>query len=472
MNRKVQTIKYITLDVLSAIIAWTIFFIYRKYTVQPEALQDLSTILKDSNLYLGISIIPSFWVFCYYLAGNYRNIYRKSRLQELNQIFIISLIGVLIIFFSLILDDIIISYKSYYKSFLTLFALHFLITYFFRFLLTTRAINKIRKGKIGFNTIIIGGRENALNIYNQMSNPLYSTGQIFKGFVHVEEKQEQELQDKLPHLGSYKELQHLIKKYKIEEIIIATESHEKAIVEKVISNLEDNKVIVKIIPQMHDYLVGFVKAGYLFGTPLIQISPEPLPIWQQFIKRLIDIVFSVIAIVLLSPIYLFATIMVKLSSPGPIIYSQERIGKGGKPFLMHKFRSMYQNAESMGTPQLSSDNDPRITKFGKFMRKTRVDELPQFFTVLKGDMSIVGPRPERQYFIDKITERAPHYKMLQRIKPGITSWGQVKFGYASNVDEMIERLKYDILYLENMSLAMDFKIMIYTALIVLQGRGK
>ncbi len=273
-------------------------------------------------------------------------------------------------------------------------------------------------------------------------------------------------------MGSYKDLQRIIREYKIEEIIIATEPHEKEVVEQIISDLESNEVIVKILPQMHDYLVGFVKAGYLFSTPLIQISPEPLPIWQQFIKRMIDIVFSVIAIILLSPVYIFAAIMVKRSSPGPIIYSQERIGKGGKPFKMHKFRSMYQNAESMGKPQLSSDDDPRITKFGKFMRKTRVDELPQFFTVLKGDMSIVGPRPERQYFIDKITERAPHYKMLQRIKPGITSWGQVKFGYASNVDEMIERLKYDILYLENMSLAMDFKIMIYTALIVVQGRGK
>ncbi len=472
MNKRIHTIKYIVLDILSAVIAWTIFFVYRKYTVQPEALQDFSTILKDSNLYLGITIIPIFWVFAYFLAGSYRNIYRKSRLQELHQVFTVSLIGVLIIFFTLILDDIIVSYKSYYKSFLTLITLHFSITYFFRLLLTTHTINKIRKGIIGFNTVIVGGQERALNIYNQMNNPVFSTGQLFKGFVHIQEKNKNGLHSELTHLGSYKDLQRIIREYKIEEIIIATEPHEKEVVEQIISDLESNEVIVKILPQMHDYLVGFVKAGYLFSTPLIQISPEPLPIWQQFIKRMIDIVFSVIAIILLSPVYIFAAIMVKRSSPGPIIYSQERIGKGGKPFKMHKFRSMYQNAESMGKPQLSSDDDPRITKFGKFMRKTRVDELPQFFTVLKGDMSIVGPRPERQYFIDKITERAPHYKMLQRIKPGITSWGQVKFGYASNVDEMIERLKYDILYLENMSLAMDFKIMIYTALIVVQGRGK
>jgi len=196
-----------------------------------------------------------------------------------------------------------------------------------------------------------------------------------------------------------------------------------------------------------------------------------MPIWQMSLKRLIDIVASSIAIVLLSPVYIGVAIAVKMDSSGPILYSQERVGIGGKTFLMHKFRTMIQDAEKAG-PQLSSDHDPRITKTGRFMRKVRLDEIPQFFTVLKGDMTLVGPRPERQYFIDLIVKQAPQYRLLQRIKPGITSWGQVKYGYASNVEEMIERLKYDILYLENMSLAMDFKIMIWTVLIIVQGRGK
>ena len=222
---------------------------------------------------------------------------------------------------------------------------------------------------------------------------------------------------------------------------------------------------------MQDFLLGTVKVQSIFHTPLIQISPDLMPPWQQSVKRAMDIVLSIIAMIILSPVYLFTAIAVKFSSKGPIIYSQERVGHFGKPFRMHKFRSMYSDAEK-GTPMLSSSSDSRITRVGKFIRKVRLDEIPQFYSVLIGDMSLVGPRPERQFFIDQIVQRAPHYMLLQKVKPGITSWGQVKFGYAENVDEMIVRLKYDILYIENMSIAMDIKIMIYTVLIVLMGRGK
>ena len=201
------------------------------------------------------------------------------------------------------------------------------------------------------------------------------------------------------------------------------------------------------------------------------MSNEVLTNWQKVIKRAMDIVFSIIAMTILIPVYIITGAIVYFTSKGPIFYKQERIGYKGKPFYMHKFRSMYMNAEN-GTPMLSSDNDSRITRFGRFMRKVRLDEIPQFYNVLIGTMSLVGPRPERRYFIEQIVERAPEYKLLLKVKPGITSWGQVKYGYAENVDEMIERLQYDLIYIENLSVATDIKILLYTFIIIFQGRGK
>ncbi len=457
MKYKLQAFKYLIFDLLSAIISWSLFFIYRKYTVDPNIFEKFSEVTADTNLYLGITIIPLFWIFLYYLAGTYRKVYRKSRLKELSQTFSITFLGVVIIFFTLILDDIILSYKSYYRSFLVLFGLHFTITYLFRLALTSYTNYRIHKKKIGFNTLIVGSNGNAVDIYQQIENQERASGEFFIGFVNVYDFKEHKLSQYLPHLGNYKDMGQVIRDHAVEEVVIATEHTENGIIEQVMSHLDGSDVVIKIIPKMQDILVGSVKVGGIFETPLIQISPQLMPAWQQTLKRIIDIVVSLIAITLLSPLYIFCIIGVATSSPGSIIYSQKRVGLHGRPFKMHKFRSMVLDAEKDGIPRLSSDDDPRITRFGKFMRKTRLDELPQFFTVLKGDMSIVGRGPKGNILSIKLQERAPHYRMLHRIKPGITSWGQVKYGYASNVDEMIKRLKYDILYLENMSLAMDLK---------------
>ena len=470
MNKRLHTLKYLSFDFVSAVISWTLFFIYRKIHIEPLKFGEELPIEFSTKYFYGIIIIPLFWIFLYFLSGYYRDCYRKSRLQELAQTFFTILIGSIILFFTSLLDDEIIYYQSYYKLFLALFVIQFVLTYIPRVFITSITNHRIHNRKIGFNTIIIGGNRKALDIYQKIENQHKSVGNKFVGFISIIEKEKYLLDKHLKRLGNLKEVRNIIDEFEIEEVIIALESTEHKEIEKIINYLDDEKVIIKVIASMYDILTGKVKMAHIYSTPLIQISHRLMPTWQEQAKQIIDISLSAIALILFSPLILFLAIGIKLNSKGPVMYSHERIGRFGKPFTLYKFRSMYVDAEKNG-PALSSKDDHRITPFGKFMRKSKLDELPNFWNVLKGDMSLVGPRPERKHYIDMIIEKAPHYLHLQKVKPGITSWGQVKYGYAETVEQMIERLKYDVLYIENMSIYVDFKIMIYTILTILKGRN-
>ncbi|MDF2436718.1 MAG: exopolysaccharide biosynthesis polyprenyl glycosylphosphotransferase [Bacteroidota bacterium] len=473
MNKKLQVLKYITADIFSAVTAWTFFYCFRKLYIESEKYGTNVPVIFDEHFSRSLLIISFFWLLLYVLTGTYRNIYRKSRLREVGQTLLITVIGVIILFFLLLLDDEIQSYRNYYQSVITLFLLHFFITATLRFILSSITNHRIHNRIMGFNTILVGSNKNALNLYNEMQGQIKSSGNKFVGFVHVDNKNgySQELIKNIPHLGELNELKKLIDQHNVEEVIIAIESSEHDNIGKIVNELDNGDLIIKVIPDMYDILSGSVKMTSIFGAALIEISREIMPAWQQSFKRIFDICVSIFVLTVFGWVYLIVAIAVKLNSKGPVFYSHERIGWHGKPFMIHKFRSMYVDAEKMG-PALSSKHDPRITPLGRFLRKVRLDEIPQFYNVLIGEMSLVGPRPERQFFIDQIVQKAPHYKHLHKVRPGITSWGQVKYGYAENVDQMIERLKYDIIYIENMSLGIDLKILIYTALIVVQGRGK
>lgn len=458
-------------DYISAALVWFLLFWFRKHYIDTAHSDYQIPLSRDIKLVLGIIAIPGFWLIIYYFTGYYRNIFRRSRLRELKQTVYTSFFGSLFIFFALLLDDSVSNYRAYYQTFFLLLTLQIILTYAGRFILSSRTNRLIQKRIYGFNTILVGSNERALRLFRDLQSAKITNGFRFVGFVTVNGEDTSLLSAELPCLGNYTQLPELIHSHQIEELVIALETTEHNKLNSVFNVVENENVFIKIIPDMYSIFTRMVKMNNILGAVLIEVDFEVMPEWQKNAKRVFDILFALIVMVLSSPLMLIIALAIKLTSRGPVFYRQERIGLNGKPFQIIKFRSMRTDAESAG-PQLSREDDPRITKVGRFLRKTRLDEFPQFWNVLIGDMSVVGPRPERAYFISQIMEKAPYYRRLLKVRPGITSWGQVKFGYAENLDQMLQRLYYDILYIENNSLALDLKIMLYTILIMVQGRGK
>lgn len=471
MHKNLQVARYLVFDIIAAMLSWTLFYIYRKVYIEPLKFGIEIPLDFNNQYYLALIIIPLFWVTIYYITGQYSNIYRKSRLLELGKTFMTSLGGVTVIFFLLLLNDSISDYKKYYNLYLVLLALHFGFTYLFRLIITTRTIHKIHKRIIGFNTIVIGANQKALSIVQDLMVQKRPAGNKIIGFLTVDQQKSYPLEKYAPNLGDYKNLQKVINELEVEEIIIALESSEHKLLSEILTILENRVHVVWGIPDLFDILSNQAKTSTIFSTPLLKISNGLMPVWQEKIKRLLDVVVSILAMVIFSPVFLILAILIKVGSKGPVFYNQERIGKFGKPFKIYKFRTMVNGAETNG-PLLSSSNDSRITGIGQFLRRTHLDEIPQFVNVLWGEMSLVGPRPERKFYIDQIAKEAPYVTHLQKVRPGITSWGQVKYGYASNVPEMIERLQYDMVYLKNISLYVDFKILIYTVMECVKAKGK
>lgn len=465
-----QRLRYIISDLLTGELAFWIFNIVR-YFLLHESLNgfgDPWNYIGSTKLVVEQCVVPPAMLAVYWLSGYYNRPFQKSRLQEFTTTFAAVMVNTVIIYLVLLINDQTGKRIINYEMILILFGLLFGITYIGRFLITNYAIRNFRNSVWEINVLILGNSPKSRKVAKQLVEGKENVKYYIAGFIEI--PGENSVKDREP-VFKFSEIKEVIENNSVNQVILAPEFHDDKKVMQLLSVLFPLKIPVKISPDTFAFVTSAIRLNDIYGEPFIDLTGPAISESSKNIKRTFDVAASALLLILLSPLYLFLSIMVKFSSKGPVFYKQERIGRFQKPFLIYKFRSMMEEAEKDG-PQLSFDSDPRITGVGKWMRKYRFDELPQFWNVLKGDMSIVGPRPEREYYIQQIVEKAPYYTLVCQVRPGITSWGMVKYGYASTVEQMVERTRFDLIYLANMSLSVDCKILIYTVKTILGGEGK
>lgn len=447
-RRPLPPLVYALTDWAAGATGWTVFYLVRKrLLMEPAALED--------PYWTGLLLLPLLWVLWFSLGGAYESLYRKSRLQEATRTLTGTVIGCTALFFVLVLDDKGQDYADYYRSYGALVAIHFLSFLSLRLVVLTAAKRQLQSGAVSFPALLLAPADRAAALARELKGPLRAEGFLLRETLT---------------LPAGNGLEEQVRSGGFALVVVGLERDRAGELEPLLHRLGDTAAEVRILARTLDILSGSVRPGNVLSPVLVDIRTSPLRDWQLRIKRILDVVVAGAAAMILLPLMLYSAVRVRLSSSGPVLFRQERVGYRGRPFTMYKFRSMVPDAEKEG-PALSSERDPRITAWGRVMRKWRLDELPQLYNILRGDMSLVGPRPERRHFIELILPHAPYYRYLLKVKPGLTSWGMVQFGYARNLEELIARSRFDLLYVENISLLLDLKIMLYSIRIIFKGKG-
>ncbi len=474
LNLRIQNrlrLLYVLTDLLTSSVA-ILLFNYFRYRLTVDDIT-FATYYRNVNVWSGQIFFPIALLGIYWLSGYYNDVYQRSRAQEFIMTLASAIAGTFLIFFLAVVNDALWQRSDVFERLSVALGIIFGCVYSGRFLITRTVVRSVHDRNNTDAAVMLGTDADAYELAHKINTLRKGMGINVVAFVRLTQNSPVDSRCRELEVISNRDVRHYCVNHAVTNLILTPRALADGVnLAEFMRLAYDINGGLLMSPDLNMIALASGRQFNVVGEPLVCISSPNISSSTANMKRLIDVVTSTVALILLSPIFLVISVIIKLDSPGPVFFRQKRLGLGGKPFTILKFRSMVRNAEADGQPQLTKDNDPRITRAGRLLRKYRIDELPQFVNVMKGEMSLVGPRPERREFANRIAERVPLYPMLYQVRPGITSWGMVRFGYASTVDEMVERLRYDLIYLESISLSTDLKILLHTVNTVVSGQGK